>query len=70
MTNFCLEVLINRLFLSEIFPDVFKKSSILSAEPLFRIQFGRASCWMAIDVISVSAASVVDTSTEVALGCE
>ncbi len=70
MANFRLEALINRLFLSEIFSGVFKKLSILSAESLFRIRFGRASCWVAIDVISVSAAGVVGTGTEVAPRCE
>ncbi len=53
--NFRVEALINRLFLSQIFSGIFKKSSIFAAEPFFRIQFNKTSWWVAIDIILVSA---------------
>ena len=50
---FRLEVLINRLFLFKIFCDVLKKSSRCSSEPLFRMRFGKISCYLTSCIVFV-----------------
>lgn len=50
---FCLETLINRLFLFEIICHIPKNSSKFSFKPLLRIRFGKISCYLILGIFFV-----------------